>query len=139
MRRTTLRYDDVGVGEELPALDVEITATRIVAGAIASRDYRPMHHDKDFAIHRNGVRLDTWRLDATPEKARDQALVRKLGNVQLSRGDRVSLRLVPDAGEQCRVDAIEIRGRRGRVRRIEAESMELGRGAVVEAAASSIT
>ena len=48
----TLRYDDVKVGDELPGLDVPITATAIVAGAIASRDYQDVHHDKALATLR---------------------------------------------------------------------------------------
>jgi acyl dehydratase len=46
---TTLRYDEVGVGDELPVLEVPITATAIVAGAIASRDYQDVHHDRELA------------------------------------------------------------------------------------------
>ncbi len=33
------------VGETLPALVIPITPTRIVSGAIASRDYQDVHHD----------------------------------------------------------------------------------------------
>ena len=44
------------IGDELPALNVPITTTSIVLGAMASRDWRPMHHDKDFAVNRNGVK-----------------------------------------------------------------------------------
>ena len=33
------------VGETLPELVVPITPTRIVAGAVASRDYQDVHHD----------------------------------------------------------------------------------------------
>ena len=36
-------------GEELPPLAISMTATRIVAGAIASRDFMPVHHDRDYA------------------------------------------------------------------------------------------
>lgn len=43
-------------GDELPELSVEVTATTIVLGALASRDWRPMHHDKDFAVERNGMK-----------------------------------------------------------------------------------
>jgi len=43
-------------GESLPDLPVDVTATTVVLGALASRDWRPMHHDKDFAQKRNGVR-----------------------------------------------------------------------------------
>ena len=49
---TTLRFATVRVGEELPSLEVPITATAIVAGAIASRDYQDVHHDRDLAVQR---------------------------------------------------------------------------------------
>ena len=45
----TRYFDDVQVGEELPALAVELTRTVIVATAIASRDYQDVHHDPDLA------------------------------------------------------------------------------------------
>jgi hypothetical protein len=37
-------------GEELPPFDLEVTATVIVAGAIATRDFMPVHHDRDYAV-----------------------------------------------------------------------------------------
>jgi hypothetical protein len=40
----------VKVGDELPPLVIDVTATVIVAGAIASRDFMPVHHDRDYAI-----------------------------------------------------------------------------------------
>jgi acyl dehydratase len=52
----TRTLDQVKVGESLPELPIDVTATTVVLGALASRDYRPMHHDKDFAVERNGVR-----------------------------------------------------------------------------------
>ncbi len=36
-------------GEALPDFDLDVTATVVVAGAIASRDFMPAHHDRDFA------------------------------------------------------------------------------------------
>ena len=51
-RRATLRYSEVETGEELPALEVPITTTAIVAGAIASRDYQDVHHDAELARKR---------------------------------------------------------------------------------------
>lgn len=48
----TRRYQEVQVGDELPLLEVPITTTRIVAGAIASRDYQVVHHDRDLAVER---------------------------------------------------------------------------------------
>jgi len=52
----SLTLDQVKEGQELPELAIDVTATTVVLGALASRDYRPMHHDKDFAVERNGVR-----------------------------------------------------------------------------------
>ena len=52
----TLLFDDVSVGDQLPRLDYEVSATTVVLGALATRDWRPMHHDKDFAVNRNGTR-----------------------------------------------------------------------------------
>jgi len=53
---TRLLLGDVTVGEELTTLAYPVTATTVVLGALAARDWRPMHHDKDFAINRNGTR-----------------------------------------------------------------------------------
>jgi len=46
----TLNWDDIRVGDRLPLLVIEVTATVIVAGAIATRDFMPVHHDRDYAI-----------------------------------------------------------------------------------------
>ena len=48
-RTTTLKWQDISVGDEVTPLDVPITTTMIVAGAIASRDFMPVHHDRDYA------------------------------------------------------------------------------------------
>ena len=47
---------EVAVGETVPDLAYPVTATTVVLGALASRDWRPMHHDHDFAVNRNGTR-----------------------------------------------------------------------------------
>jgi len=47
-----LRPGEVKVGDELPPLVVPLTATTIVAGAIASRDYQDVHHDHALALQR---------------------------------------------------------------------------------------
>ena len=52
----TLTLDQVAVGDALPELVHEVTATSVILGALASRDWRPMHHDRDFAQQRNGTR-----------------------------------------------------------------------------------
>ena len=48
-RTTTLAWNTINVGDEVAPMDVPVTTTLIVAGAIASRDYMPVHHDRDFA------------------------------------------------------------------------------------------
>ena len=66
-----LVLSDVVVGQDLPELRYDVTATTVVLGALASRDWRPMHHDKDFAIERNGTRdifLNTPNLAAWFER-----------------------------------------------------------------------
>jgi acyl dehydratase len=40
---------DLRVGAALPELVIDMTATRIVAGALATRDFMPVHHDRDYA------------------------------------------------------------------------------------------
>ncbi len=42
-------WTEIEVGEELPAQVREVDATLVVAGALASRDFYPVHHDKAFA------------------------------------------------------------------------------------------
>ncbi|MFG2132682.1 MaoC/PaaZ C-terminal domain-containing protein [Streptomyces sp. NPDC048751] len=37
------------VGDVLPSLEIEVTRTLIVAGALASRDYQDVHHDPEAA------------------------------------------------------------------------------------------
>jgi len=44
-----IAWKEVQVGDELPPLAIDVTATVIVAGAIASRDFMPVHHDRDYA------------------------------------------------------------------------------------------
>jgi acyl dehydratase len=47
--RATLDWRTLAVGVALPAMVIPVTPTRIVAGAIASRDFMPVHHDRDYA------------------------------------------------------------------------------------------
>ena len=46
---STLDWRAIKVGDEVTPLEIPVTATVIVAGAIASRDYMPVHHDVEFA------------------------------------------------------------------------------------------
>ncbi len=47
--RTSIAWHALRVGDELPTMAIDVTATRIVAGAISSRDFMPVHHDRDYA------------------------------------------------------------------------------------------
>jgi acyl dehydratase len=40
---------EIEVGDEIPPFELAVTSTVIVAGAIASRDFMPAHHDAEFA------------------------------------------------------------------------------------------
>jgi acyl dehydratase len=46
---SSVRFEDVKAGQELPPLDVPLTTAIIVGGALASRDYTPVHHDRAAA------------------------------------------------------------------------------------------
>ncbi len=50
----SVRFDEVRAGQELPPLDVPVTAAIVVGGALASRDYTPVHHDRS-AAQANGL------------------------------------------------------------------------------------
>jgi hypothetical protein len=43
-------------GMALPPLSYDVDSTTIVVGALATRDWRPQHHDYHFATERNGVK-----------------------------------------------------------------------------------
>ncbi len=47
--RRTLQWAAIEVGEEVTPLKIPITTTPIVAGAIASLAFMPVHHDRDYA------------------------------------------------------------------------------------------
>jgi len=51
-RATTLCFEEVEVGETLAPCPIPITTKLIVAGAIASRDYQDVHHDRELAVKR---------------------------------------------------------------------------------------
>ena len=46
---TTIDGQAVQVGDAIPAMVIPVTPTRVVAGAIATRDFMPVHHDRDYA------------------------------------------------------------------------------------------
>lgn len=46
----TLTCADVSVGDKLPPLDIDITTGLVVCGALATRDFEPVHHNKAAAV-----------------------------------------------------------------------------------------
>lgn len=44
-----MRWQDIQVGDAVAPMSIDVTATRVVAGAIATRDFMPVHHDRDYA------------------------------------------------------------------------------------------
>jgi acyl dehydratase len=50
-----LLLSDVKEGTELPVLEKEVKPVTVVLGAMASRDWRPQHHDYRFATENNGL------------------------------------------------------------------------------------
>jgi acyl dehydratase len=49
MSHDSITLSQVSVGDALPELAIPLSASLIVAGALASRDYTPVHHDKSAA------------------------------------------------------------------------------------------
>lgn len=45
----TLTCADVAVGDKLPPLTIDITTSLVVCGALATRDFEPVHHNKAAA------------------------------------------------------------------------------------------
>ena len=73
------------IGDELPTQAYTITATRIVAGAIASRDFMPAHHHTAFAqsqgspdIFLNILSTNAWCSRYLTDWAGPDAILRRL-------------------------------------------------------------
>ena len=48
--RTVLSPADIAVGDEVSPMAIDLTHSIIAGTAIATRDFMPVHHDKDFAL-----------------------------------------------------------------------------------------
>ena len=75
----TYKASELEVGQALPDLDFETTATIVAGGALASRDYTPVHHDKAAAVSqaerrrekaKQRARYERWSEDAVRAHAR---------------------------------------------------------------------
>src|SRR5215510_14595445 len=47
--RAALDWNAIRVGDPITPMTIDVTATVVVAGAIATRDFMPVHHDRDYA------------------------------------------------------------------------------------------
>ena len=56
-RPSSPRRTEISVGDELPPFELPVTTTVIVAGAIASRDFMPVHHDPEYAMARGAPHM----------------------------------------------------------------------------------
>jgi acyl dehydratase len=46
----SLSFDDISEGQQLPAMEIDVSTGFIVATALASRDFQNVHHDRDQAV-----------------------------------------------------------------------------------------
>jgi len=51
--RYQLYFEDVEEGQELPPLSMDMTVTKLMMAASATRDWQPMHHDRDYARNKS--------------------------------------------------------------------------------------
>ena len=73
------------VGDQLPEVGLPMTATHIAAGAIATRDFMPVHHDRDYAnaqgapdIFMNILSTNAYCTRYLTDWAGPEAIVKKL-------------------------------------------------------------
>jgi acyl dehydratase len=115
---TPPRAREIAVGDELPPFTLNLTATMVVAGAIASRDFMPAHHDPVFAkaqgapdIFMNILTTNGYVARYVTDWAGSQAI---LQNIKIRLGapavpgkplrftGRVAAK--SDAGDECRLE-----------------------------------
>jgi hypothetical protein len=46
----TLNSAEVAVGDKLPSIDIDVTTGLVVCGALATRDFETVHHNKAVAV-----------------------------------------------------------------------------------------
>lgn len=100
----TLSIDALAPGQELPELDVPVTATLVVGGALASRDYTPVHHDRAAAVA-NGL-PDVFMNILTTQGLCSRYLTDWAGPNALVRSVRTKL-----GGPMLPGDTLKLRGR----------------------------
>jgi len=110
---------ELSCGDQLPELVIEVSSKLIVAGAIASRDFQDVHHDKDAAqaagtpdifmniLTTNGL-VGRYVTDWAGSRARLKSVSIRLGAPNFP-GDRMTFTGAVVAIEKGTVD-VEIRG-----------------------------
>jgi MaoC like domain len=109
-----------GSGTVLPELEIDITPTFVIAGAIATRDFQDVHHDRDRAVERGAKDIFVNILTTTglvqryvTDWAGPEAMVRQVAirlGVPCYAGDKLTFSgKVIQAEEQERV--VEVVGR----------------------------
>jgi hypothetical protein len=105
-----------GAGAVLPELVIDVTATFVVASAIATRDFQDVHHDRDRAVARGSKDIFVNILTTTglvqryvTDWAGPQVLVRKVAirlGVPCYAGDTLTFsgRAVAGAGGEVEVE-----------------------------------
>ncbi len=114
----TRTFASVAQGDELPPLDLPITPTLIVGGALASRDYTPVHHSGAAAraqglpdvfmniLTTNGL-VSRYVTDWAGPDARLRGIRTKLGGPNLP-GDTLRLRgrVVETADDEVEIEVV---------------------------------
>lgn len=59
MTNTTLDWNTIRIGDPITPMTIDVTATVVVAGAIATRDFMPVHHDRDYAATQGAPNIFT--------------------------------------------------------------------------------
>ena len=118
----TPTYETVSVGDALPELPIDITTSLIIGGALASRDYMPVHHDKSAAqaqgmndvfmniLTTNGL-VGRYVTDWAGRDATVKGIAIKLGTPNLP-GDTMTMTgQIAEKHDEDGVVAIEIAGK----------------------------
>ncbi|AGH50900.1 MULTISPECIES: MaoC family dehydratase [Sphingomonas] len=119
-----MTFDDIRPGQALPELAIPITASAIVAGAIATNDFQDVHHDKAAAqatgvpdifmniLTTNGL-VQRFVTDWTGPEARIRKIAIRLGAPNFV-GDVMKLNgEVAAVDQDARTADIRISGRNG--------------------------
>lgn len=119
-----MKFNDITVGQALPELSFPITASAIVAGALATNDYENVHHDKAAAQSRgvpdifmnilttNGL-VQRFVTDWAGPSARIRNIAIRLGAPNFAGDTMVINGTVESVDAAAQTAAIKVSGRNG--------------------------